>query len=150
MLVVVGALCVVRLIHLLAQVATLGILHEGHVARSVQRKDVALQLALACRNCRLLTLRFGESGKVRVIRQVKNEIVGLLQVILRELQGKLREFLFNFAEAFLLFIGKVCPRTLKSLVGLLKKHLLLRVQAVGTCLHHSLHTEVKSLVKHDV
>ena len=137
---------VIGFIHFLAQCATFSILQERHVTGCVKRKHPPFKVTLARRHLCLLSLRVRQSGKVRFIGDVKNEVIRFLQIILRKLEGELRKFLLNLTKALLLLRRQVGTSTLKTLISLLQQHALLFVQITHAPVHHRLHAKIEFFV----
>ena len=109
-------------IHALSQCAIFGILHERPEGRSMKREDPSFQLALCCRSRRLFNLRLGQTGQIFALRQMQHEIVGLFDVVLRELQRELSQFRLHLLESPTLILRKCRSRTHKTVVRILQEH----------------------------
>ena len=83
---------------------------------------------------------------------MKYEIVGLFDVILRELQREFRQFCFHFFVASPLFFRQGGSRAHKTVVGVLQKHgIFARERGVLLLgLVDCTHTSEQRLVEHDI
>ena len=109
-------------IHALSQCTIFGILHERSERRCMKREDPALQLALCSRGGRLFNLRLRQTRQIFALRQMQHEVVGLFDVVLRELQRELSQFRLHLLESAAFFLGKRGSRTHKTIVRILQKH----------------------------
>ena len=89
--IVVRTLRVVGHIEALPQFPAVGIHHKGNITRRIKRDDPPVKPFLPGCLCSLLTLRFGQTGQLCFVGQVKIEVLVLLQVVLRKLQRKPRQ-----------------------------------------------------------
>ena len=93
----------VSAIKFLAQRTILGILHERSERRGMKCEHPTFHSALLRRCRRLFDLRFRQTRQFLALGQMKYEIVGLFDVVLRELQREFRQFGFHFFVASPLF-----------------------------------------------
>ena len=124
-----GAERVVGHVHLLAQIGPPAPLHEGAVAGGLQGEDPSRQPAvfglLACAGPACL----GQSGEVGLVGDVQLVVVGVLQFVLRELQGQQAQFRCDGAQFLLVGLAQVGPAAYKTFVGQFQQAPLLVVES---------------------
>ena len=142
----------VSAIKFLAQRTILGILHERSERRRMQREHPTFHSALLRRCRRLFDLRLRQTRQFLALRQMKYEIVGLFDVVLRELQREFRQFRLHFFVASSLFFRQGGSRAHKTVVGVLQKHGIFAGQrrVLLLSLVDCAHSTEQRLVEHDV
>ena len=108
--------------------------------------------ALLRRCRRLFDLRLRQTRQFLALRQMKYEIVGLFDVVLRELQREFRQFCFHFFVTSPLFFRQGGSRAHKTVVGVLQKHGIFARERGVLLLGFvdCAHTTEQRLVEHDV
>ena len=124
----------VEAVEALAQVGTVGILHEGHIGRLGEREEKLTLAAFGLgKLCSLIDNPLGKSGEV-----VGGEpyLVGvqLLEYILTENGGKLRELGAELAVSIAVGTFEVGAGECEGVVGLLEEHSVLRIEIEAVAL----------------
>ena len=149
--VVVGTLGVVGQVEFMAQVAAVGILHEGYVAGSLQGEDPTFNLFLAGGLGGSFPDAFRQAGQLVGRGQYQLVVVVFLQVVLAELQGQQAQLLAEGSIAVAGFAPEVGTVAYKAAVGLFQQRLLFggETDAVGVFMN-VFHTFKETLVQADV
>ena len=118
----------------------------------MQREHPTFHSALLRRCRRLFDLRLRQTRQFLALRQMKYEIVGLFDVVLRELQREFRQFRLHFFVASSLFFRQGGSRAHKTVVGVLQKHGIFAGQrrVLLLSLVDCAHSTEQRLVEHDV
>ena len=115
-------------VHLLAQLAVVGIGHEGAVTGALQCEDPSLESGLAgCLGC-CIALALGQSGELRRVGDVEAEGVGVAEHVLLELQGHLAQFHLQLGEALLVGVAEQGSVAHEGLVHVVEQGGLLGVE----------------------
>ena len=126
--IVVGAEGHVGHIHLPAQLALVGIGHEGAVAGSLEGEEPALFALFLGSQSSGLNLAFGETAQVGLVGQVELEGVGLLQHVLLKLEGCLTQLHLQARKLLLLFGREHGSVAHEGLIHIVEQRLFLGLQ----------------------
>ena len=115
----------------------------------MERKEPALLARLPGRLCRCLQGRVGQSLEFLGRGDMEREFVGVLELVLLELQRQHAQFLHELAEAHLLVLRERSPVALETLIEVVQQPLILHVKAQALVLD-SLDALEVAFVEHDV